>query len=289
VRCADDLPAAAAAVGFPAVLKPTSGFGSFATFRVHGADELAGLYATARLLLDHDAPRRGTATFLLEELLIGRAPAGRDRWGDFVSIESVVVGGEVEHLTVTDKFPLAEPFRETGHIMPSTLDQGTQGQLAEVARVAIGALGLTDGACHTEIKLTADGPRVIEVNARLGGGLAEVWRLATGGDSFCDLARIALELPRARRRSFQRHACMFSPLTPARDVVVERIGDLRSVAAVPGVELASGILRRGAAPEWRKGEGILVCVYATAGSADGLFSMRDGVLAALDVGYAEAA
>ena len=41
---------------------------------------------------------------------------------------------------------------------------------------------MRDGAAHTEIKFTSEGLRVIEVNGRIGGGVPEMLRLATGVD-----------------------------------------------------------------------------------------------------------
>src|ERR1700722_132171 len=43
--------------------------------------------------------------------------------------------------------------------------------LASAARAAHDVLGVTDGITHAEYKLTPDGPKVIELNARLGGDL----------------------------------------------------------------------------------------------------------------------
>ena len=37
------------------------------------------------------------------------------------------------------------------------------------AREALKAMNLNMGACHVELRLTADGPRLIEVNGRLAG------------------------------------------------------------------------------------------------------------------------
>ena len=45
------------------------------------------------------------------------------------------------------------------------------------------ALGLADGITHTEVRMTAQGPVIIEVNARLGGDMIPyLGKLATGVD-----------------------------------------------------------------------------------------------------------
>lgn len=53
--------------------------------------------------------------------------------------------------------------------------------LVAYTHAALDALGIRNGAAHTELMLTADGPRHIETGARLhGGGHPEFCRLATG-------------------------------------------------------------------------------------------------------------
>ena len=63
----------------------------------------------------------------------------------------------------------------------------------ELAERAARALGVDVGCLHTEIKLTIDGPRVIEVNGRLGGGIPEMLELASGVSLFNVAARVAVE------------------------------------------------------------------------------------------------
>ena len=54
------------------------------------------------------------------------------------------------------------------------------------------ALGFTDGFANVDMKLTPDGPRVVEVNGRLGGNVHVLMELA-GGPSILPLAfRVAL-------------------------------------------------------------------------------------------------
>jgi hypothetical protein len=56
-----------------------------------------------------------------------------------------------------------------------------QDQLAEYACGALDALGIRHGPAHTELKLTPDGPRLIEVGARLcGGDMPHLVRQAAG-------------------------------------------------------------------------------------------------------------
>jgi len=47
---------------------------------------------------------------------------------------------------------------------------GPLGEVHALARAAVSSLGLTDGPGHVELIVTADGPRLVEMGARGGGG-----------------------------------------------------------------------------------------------------------------------
>jgi len=85
---------------------------------------------------------------------------------------------------ITRKYLGAPPFFvEIGHDFPAPLPEAAAGELAGFAVRALDALGLGWGAAHVEVKRTAAGPRVIEVNPRLAGGfIPELVRLARGVD-----------------------------------------------------------------------------------------------------------
>lgn len=166
-------------LGFPAVLKPRRGSGSLDTFLVADAEALAALFDPVP-----DVEPIAAGSYLLEEYLEGVAPPSElavRPVADYVSVESVVVDGKSRHLATTGKFPLAEPFRETGNFMPSLLSETEEAAVGELATRAIAALGATWGCLHIEIKLTPAGPRVIEVNPRIGGGgISELFELRSG-------------------------------------------------------------------------------------------------------------
>ncbi len=187
VRSRRDWPAAVREVGLPCVLKPVRGEGSRNTFRIDSADQGAELIE--RLLgAGPDRPPRESG-LIAEELLIGRESRP---FGDYVSVESVVVAGEAQHLAVTGKLPLAEPFRETCSYWPSALPSAEQARVEELTSAALAALDVTDGVCHTELKLTPAGPRIIEVNGRLGGYVHDVPKRACGLSMIQLAADIAL-------------------------------------------------------------------------------------------------
>lgn len=182
VRDSLELDRAVASLGLPVVLKPRVGAGSQGVRRL----ETPAQVAAAGELLDR-ADEAG-AGHLVEELLVGDPAVAGPSWGDYVSVESWVDGDTVVPLGVTGKFPLAEPFRELGAVVPATVPAAVRAQCEQVAEQAVRALRVTTGLVHTELKLTASGPRIIEVNPRLGGGLVTIYRDVYG----VDLARTAM-------------------------------------------------------------------------------------------------
>jgi len=56
----------------------------------------------------------GEAGMLVEQFLPSLATGPSERFGSYVSVERLVADGEMSHVAVTGRFPVAEPFRETG-------------------------------------------------------------------------------------------------------------------------------------------------------------------------------
>merc|ERR1712072_146735 len=92
--------------------------------------------------------------------------------GDEVDVDIILSNGEATYAKVTDNLPTLEPwFNETGACTPSILPQSKQEDLVKTSIKMLKALGLTSGVMHVELKYTTtNGPQLIEVNARMGGG-----------------------------------------------------------------------------------------------------------------------
>ncbi|MEU7033630.1 ATP-grasp domain-containing protein [Streptomyces sp. NPDC046237] len=164
-------------LGYPAVLKPTAFAGSIGVIRVNQPEELPAAFEFASASASRS--REDTAV-LVEEYLDGPE----------VSVECVTHRGETTAVAVTRKQLGPAPyFEEIGH----TIDAADPllAQVAPVAAAAVKALGLTDGVQHVEMRLVDGRPRLIEVNARIGGDMiGHLVRLATG----IDLPRAAADL-----------------------------------------------------------------------------------------------
>lgn len=247
----DDLEAAAE-IGFPSVLKPAYGAGSYHVYKVKNRYDLERAYSLAAETYVNRLAETSMPTFLLEEELIGVNWHNDPRLGDYGSVESLIVDGEVHHLAVSDRPPLMEPFRETGLMLPSELPAERQVQMKQVAEQAIKALGLRWGAAHTELKYTERGPQVIEVNARPGGPICELLKRASDYDLIYQLGRMALGLDPELNLRFKQTAALItipSPLHAVRflevrgaDTVAQLAGlDQLVIAAQPGSVLLPNI------------------------------------------------
>lgn len=90
--------------------------------------------------------------------------------GQEVSVETFSIRGIVNVVAITDKITTGPPyFVEMGHTQPSKLSIDIQEKICEVAIAAVKALGINNGPSHVEVMVTKDGPKVVELGARLGG------------------------------------------------------------------------------------------------------------------------
>jgi biotin carboxylase len=170
-------------VPFPAVLKPRSGAGSRDTYLVESLDQVRDLLSGTN----------SSDEFILEEWLADQ-PTKRKLSSDVVSVETIVRSDAVDHVMVTGRFPFAPPFRETGSFLPSDLAPAMYDDVCALASAAANALEIRSGIVHTEIKVTPSGPRVIEVNGRLGGGISKLISRIGGPSLTAWAMRLALGL-----------------------------------------------------------------------------------------------
>ena len=173
---------AARAIGYPLVIKPTDLASSAYVTLVGDERALEHAYRAQSAFPRNFRGQPRDALFLLEEYM----------QGDEFSVESCCVGGETTVIGITDKSLTAAPyFVEDGHMFPAAVDADTGSQLTAFALQALRAVAHDHGPSHTEIKLTASGPRLIEINPRLPGNyIAELITHVTG----IDLLQTTVEL-----------------------------------------------------------------------------------------------
>jgi biotin carboxylase len=289
IRDAADLASAFRSIGAPGVLKPVSSAASYLTFLARSEEELAEQYAYANAELRAHQVRPGSADFLYEELLRGVRWHDSERYGDYVSVESIVHDHVISHICVTDKLPLVHPFREAGSIVPSALPPDQQERCLAVAERAIRALGVTHAATHVELKLTADDPWVIEVNGRVGGPIPYLHNLVAPVDIFEQIVRSTLGIAPVTSGRFTGVAALYRPHGPPdRLVRVSRVAGLERVLADPAVVACDVVKPAGSIVDWRRGtaEGLARIVVRAPGH-DALWTAIDRVNAAVRFDFEE--
>ncbi|MFJ9558462.1 ATP-grasp domain-containing protein [Streptomyces fuscichromogenes] len=151
-------------LGYPVVVKPRGHAGSAGVLRADSDDDVR--VAVGRALTDSVLGLEGWAVpgVLVEEYIPGPE----------ISVEAVVLDNP-EHVriaAVTRKFLGPEPqFQEVAHSVDAADPLLTDPVLAFVVTAAVRALGITRAVLHIELRLSPDGPRIIEVNGRPAGDL----------------------------------------------------------------------------------------------------------------------
>jgi hypothetical protein len=195
-------------------------------------------------------------------------------------VESAVVAGQVTHWAVTGKFPLAPPFREMGHFWPAPLAAPVRQAVLDLAARAVEALGVRTGITHTEVKLTPAGPRLIEVNGRLGGFQDSLGRLAGGLDPVALAARLALGGPAPDTWVPQDRVVYVRAVpTPVAGGLLTGVQGIGETLALPGVRGYLTRVQPGTRIEPGVGTGELAVLW---GTADDHATMLDVLTRALD-------
>ena len=163
VRSLDELYAAAADLGFPAVIKPEFGAAAMGCVRIDSFEAIPDVYRLVHDLVSVEAHGifRAGNDLLLEEYLDGVE----------FDIDLVLEDGECVFSSVSQNWPTAEPsLQETGlHCPPDHNRRDVRTVTEFCIRTAL-AFGFRMGVLHIEAKSTSRGPRIVEINARMGGG-----------------------------------------------------------------------------------------------------------------------
>ncbi|MFF3260966.1 ATP-grasp domain-containing protein [Streptomyces sp. NPDC002932] len=173
--------AAYAELGPVCVVKPVDQSGSLDVRRVGSEREAVGAFRRAL------RSGRAAGLVLVEEYV--RGPE--------YSVEGYVEDGRVHVLAITEKILGQEPhFVEVGHIVPARLEARTADRISSYVVRVLEAVGLGIGPFHAELRMSARGPLLMEVAARLPGDrIPELLRLACGHDLYEIMLRCYLGLP----------------------------------------------------------------------------------------------
>ena len=164
---------------------------------------------------------------ILEEYMVGPE----------VSVEIVVVNYQPSVLQITEKITSGAPhFVELGHIQPAVFPNETKKQIIKVADLAVRSIGIKNSIVHAELIITKNGPKMVELGARMGGDSIQqqLIKLSTGIDLPNFAIDLALGLPlKVPVPTINKYSMIrFISSTPGKieDVVINE-----SVSHIPGL------------------------------------------------------
>lgn len=227
VTAGEDIDSAMAGLTFPRVVKPSDESGSQGVLLARDAAQ-ARRHIDGLLAVHHNARGQVSAgVALVEEYLDGNE----------VSVETFGQAGEIHVVGLTLKTVSPPPhFVELGHRFPADLPPRVEEAVLGEVRSALAACGLRHGPAHTEVKLTAGGPVVVEINPRLAGGrIPTLIQYATGIDLVDQQVRQAAGHGLDLSRSRDLHAGIQFIVAPASGTL-RRITGEDDALSVPGIE-----------------------------------------------------
>ncbi len=260
-----DPPGVPADVGFPCVLKPLSLSASQGVIRADNPEQFIVAFRRIRSLLqtpDIRKRKEEAANWILVEQYLE---------GSEAALEGILDRGRLQVLALFDKpDPLVGPFfEETVYVTPSRLAEFTQDEIIQSVREAAGAVGLYHGPIHAEVRLTPQGPRVLEIAARPIGGLcARTVRFANGWSLEELILRHALCAPvDSVRREAAASGVMMIPVPAAG--VLEEVRGQEEALRVPGIEdIRITAKRKQTLVPWPEGSSYVGFIFARARCPD---------------------
>ncbi|ALN83639.1 carbamoyl-phosphate synthase L chain, ATP binding domain protein [Lysobacter capsici] len=216
-------------IGYPLIVKPTDLASSAFVRLIHDEGELRQSFDALEQFPRNFRDQARVPLLLLEEYMRGEE----------VSVEACTYRGRTTVIGITDKSVTGFPyFIEDGHMFPAKLDPAQATAIEALVCGALEAVGHDHGVSHTEVKLTANGPRIVEINPRPGGNyIAELIQRVTG----IDLLDAQIELALGREPDLTRKptgvaSAAIKFLVPPRGGHVATVDGVASLDGDPAVQ-----------------------------------------------------
>jgi len=221
VEKVDDIPAAAAKIGYPLIVKPAMNWGSRGISLVQSPDEL-------QWSIEFAAQHQRSGRFIVEAFIDGIE----------MNNEMLVQDGEVVILTQSDKMLHEHPrYRVDMQInYPAKISEQRLAQVDALLIAAVHALGLDNCAAHAEVMVNESGVYLIEMAARPGGGhiFGQIVEAASGVNMPQALVSILLGEPADIRPKYQRGA-VYRFFMPQGSGIFQKVEGIEAAQQLEGV------------------------------------------------------
>lgn len=166
--------------------------------------------------------------------------------GPEVCVETLNIDGICYPIQITDQLRKKPPyFTDSGYNQPSLLDEKTKEEIKKVAVAANMALENYTGSSCTEIIVTNDGPKVVEVGARLSGDCmtTHMVPMSTGVDMVKAVINIALGENADHEQKFSKGSCVryFMKPVEGKIMAINGIDDAKAVEGIQQVTVVHGV------------------------------------------------
>jgi len=178
LRAAED---AVSQLRLPAVIKPVDNAAQRGVRRIDNVDDLPAAFGQAQRF-------SGTGTVLVEECVDGPE----------ITVNSFSLDGCMLPVLVADRLTNPPPFFgiALAHVYPSQRAQPWWDQVLDVTSRGLSALGIDQGPGYTQLRIDRDGPKIMEIGARTGGGReTELIAFLGGPDWIAAQIKLALGEP----------------------------------------------------------------------------------------------
>lgn len=183
-------------LSYPLIVKPSDRSGSLGVTKVLCEEEL-------NLAIEKAIGVSFKKQAMVEEFIDGRE----------ISVEFISYKGKHYPLQITDKVTTEAPhFVELEHHQPAEFSTDELENIYSITKNALNALGLTNGASHSEYKITKDGRiAVMEIGGRMGGDFigSDLVRLSTGYDFLKGVIEVALGLFEEPMKTLSKHSGVY--------------------------------------------------------------------------------
>ena len=215
----------------PFIVKPADSSGSRGIYEVQDINNQASI----KEAYEYCKPFSKVGDVVVEEYMDGPE----------VSVETLSFDGVCHVIQITDKLTTGAPhYVEMGHSQPTIHNKEVAERITEVARLANKAIGIKNGPSHTEIIVTKEGPKIVELGARLGGDniTTHLVPLSTGVNMVECCIKIALgEKPDIGPKWNKGSAIRYFQQHPGVVKKIEGIEEAKKVQGVKQISIVHGV------------------------------------------------